>query len=75
MKKIFLSTNIKHLRTLNKKTQEDIAELCGKKKTAVCNWEKGIREPNAVDIAILADYFKVSADDLLTKNLSIETKK
>lgn len=71
MKEIFLSTNIKHLRTLNKKTQEEIAELCSKKKTAVCNWEKGIREPNAVDIAILSEYFRVSADDLLTKDLRL----
>lgn len=71
MKEIFLSTNIKHLRILNKKTQEEIAELCNKKKTAVCNWEKGIREPNAVDIAILSEYFRVSADDLLTKDLRL----
>lgn len=71
MKKIYLSTNIKYLRKKNKKTQEEVAELCGKKKTAVCNWEKGIREPSAIDVALLSEYFDVSADDLLKKDIRL----
>lgn len=72
MKEIYLSTNIKYLRKLNKKTQEEIAELCAKKKTAVCNWEKGIREPSAIDLAILSEYFNVSADDMIKKDLRLQ---
>ena len=34
----FVSTNIKHLRTINGKTQQDIADLCEKQNTAVANW-------------------------------------
>ena len=67
--KIFLSSNIKHLRILNKKTQEEIGEVCNKTNTAVSNWEKGIREPDAVDLSALSTYFNVSIDDLMLKDL------
>lgn len=70
--KIYLSTNLKYLRIKNDKTQDQIAEICNKKNTAISNWEKGIREPDAVDIAILANYFNVSVGDLMLKDLRFE---
>jgi len=70
--KLFLSTNIKHLRTMNGKTQNDLAMLCGKKNTAISNWEKGIRELDALDLAVIADFFNVSIDDLMLKDLRLE---
>lgn len=73
--KLYLSTNIKYLRTINKKTQNDLALLCGKKNTAISNWEKGIREPDALDLAIIADFFNVSVDDLMLKDLRLKKKK
>lgn len=69
---IYLSSNIKFLRAQHKKTQNDLAKLCGKKNTAISNWEKGIREPSSIDLAILANYFNVSVDDLLLKDLKKE---
>ena len=65
----FLSTNIKHLRVLKGKTQQDIADICDKQNTAVANWEKGIRMPDAVDLAILSQYFGISINALLLKDL------
>lgn len=67
--KLFVASNIKYLRTLNNKTQEEIGEICGKTNTAVSNWEKGIREPDAVDLSALSNYFNVSIDDLMLKDL------
>lgn len=72
MQKIYLSANIKYLRTINKKTQEELAKYCQKTKTAVCNWEKGIREPNAVDIALISNFFNVSTDDLIKNDMRIK---
>ena len=60
--KLYLATNIKYLRVINKKTQEELANVCGKKNTAVSNWEKGIREPDAVDLSVLSNLFNVSID-------------
>lgn len=70
--KLYLSTNIKHLRVINGKTQNDLAKLCGKKNTAISNWEKGIREPDALDLAIIANFFNISIDDLMLKDLRLE---
>lgn len=67
--KIYLPSNIKYLRLLNKKTQEEIGQICNKTNTAVSNWEKGIREPDALDLSALSSYFNVSIDDLMLKDL------
>jgi len=73
--KIFLASNLKHLRILNGKTQEDVGEICNKTNTAVSNWEKGIREPDAVDLSALSNYFKISIDDLMLKDLRFDNGK
>jgi len=65
----FIATNIKYLRTKKGITQEQLAKVCNKGNTAIGNWEKGIREPNAVDLANLANFFGVSIDDLIKKDL------
>lgn len=72
IEKIYIASNIKHLRLLNKKTQDDIAKLCDKKNTAISNWEKGIREPDSIDLAKLSNYFNVSIDDLMKKDLRFD---
>lgn len=73
--KIFLASNLKHLRVLNGKTQEDVGKLCNKTNTAVSNWEKGIREPEAVDLSVLSNYFNISIDDLMLKDLRFDNGK
>ena len=54
---------------MNKKTQEEVGEICNKKNTAVSNWEKGIREPNTIDLLALSNFFHISITDLILKNL------
>ena len=65
----FISTNIKHLRATKGITQEQLAKVCGKGYTAIGNWEKGIREPSIVDLANIANFFNISIDDLIKKDL------
>lgn len=67
----YISSNIKHLRTIRGVTQEQLAKVCGKGYTAIGNWEKGIREPSAVDLANIANFFGVSIDDLVKKDLRL----
>lgn len=66
---LFLATNIKYLRVANQKTQKELADACGKKNTAISNWEKGIRQPDAIDLAIISNFFNISIDDLMLKDL------
>ena len=68
----FLSSNLKYLRERKEKTQEDIAKVIEKQNTTISNYEKGIREPDAIDLIKLANYFCVSVDDLMSKDLSIK---
>ena len=73
-KNIFLSSNLKYLRNIKGKTQQEVADYCNKANTAISNWEKGIREPDAVDLAKLSDFFNVPIDDLMLKDLRIIDK-
>lgn len=69
---LYIASNIKFLRLTHGKTQEDLAKVCNKQNTAISNYEKGIREPDSVDLANIANYFNVTVDDLLTKDLRFD---
>ena len=70
--KTYLSTNLKHLRTLNGKSLNEVASICEKTDVAIHYWENGTREPNAVDIAKLSNYYNIKVDDLLLKDLRFD---
>lgn len=69
---IYISTNLQFLRKQFKKTQKDIGDLCNKTDTAVSNWEKGIREPDATDLGLIANFFNITVDDIMFKDLRFE---
>lgn len=74
MAKNYISNNIRYLRLKSGIEQSQISELLGKKSTsAVSEWEKGIRVPNVGDLHDLANYFRVSLDDLVKKDLEMES--
>lgn len=73
--KIFLSTNIKYLRQSNGITQQTLADICNKRDTAISNWEKGIREPDALDLAKISNFFNVPIDNLMLKDLRLNDSK
>ena len=75
MGNIYLSSNLKYLRKIKNITQKEVAKVCGKTDVAVLYWEKGKREPNAVDLGKLANFFNVSVSDLIFKDLRFDNRK
>ncbi len=68
----FLSTNIKFLRQKNNLTQEDISKIVNKSRVLVSQWEADERDITTEDIIKLSDYFNVSMDTLVGKDLRIK---
>lgn len=56
---------IRTMRLSRGMSQIDLAERVGLKRTAVSNWEAGIREPDLDTLEALADVFNVSLGDLV----------
>lgn len=60
-----LQENLKKLRTISKKTQDDIASYLGVTRQAYGNYENGVREPELDAVIKLADYYGVTLDELV----------
>ena len=60
-----ISTRIVSLRKENKMSQQKLAQQIGVTQKAIDFWEKGINEPKASYIILLAQYFGVSTDYIL----------
>lgn len=60
--------NLKSLRIEYNLSQQKLANTIGVSQKAIDYWEKGINEPKASYILLLADYFDVSCDFLLGKD-------
>lgn len=58
-------TNLKKIRTQNKKQQQEVADYLGINRVSYARYESGERQPDFQTVANLADYFKVSVDYLL----------
>ena len=66
---MFLNTNLSFLRETRALTQQEIAkEVCFSQKV-VSAYERGVREPSLKNLIKIAEYFSVSIDDLLLKDL------
>lgn len=68
----FFSQNLQYLRKSleGKVSQEKMADELDIKKSTLSSYESGRAEPRYSDLLRLATYFKVSIDDLLTKDLA-----
>lgn len=66
---MYLSQNIKYLREQKGMTQRVFSESIGVSCAAVANWEINSRTPDIETIVQLAEYFRVSLDDLVLKDL------
>ncbi len=62
---ILLSENIKKFRTLNKITQEKLAEILGVSPQAVSRWENGSAYPDITLLPVIAEFFGITTDTLL----------
>ena len=65
---IYLSENIKRLRREKNLTQETLAEFLGVTFQSVSNWERGESYPDITMLPEIANFFKVSIEELLGVN-------
>lgn len=73
--KIYLNENLKRLRRENNLTQENLADFLGVTFQTVSNWERGSSYPDITMLPIIANYFKISIDELLGINKAEAEKK
>lgn len=66
---MYLNTNLSFLREGRALTQLEIAEGVGLSQKVVSAYERGVREPSLKNLIKIAEYFSVSIDDLLLKDL------
>ncbi len=64
-----LKSNLKYLRKKKKLSQNDVANLLGISRSTYANYETAQSEPPASQLLKIAEYFQVSTDDLLTKDI------
>lgn len=65
-----VNKNLNKLRLLLGKKQREMADLVGITASGWSNYEKGLSAPKLDHLITLSAFFKVSIDDLLTKDLS-----
>jgi len=64
-----LARNLKYLRKKSGKTQDALSAAVNIGRTTIANYEAGISEPNLETLVILSNFFGISVDDLLSKNV------
>lgn len=60
-----IAENIKELRLERRLSQAALAKCIGVSQKAIDYWERGVNEPKATYIVLLADFFGVTTDYLL----------
>ncbi|MBK9492297.1 MAG: helix-turn-helix transcriptional regulator [Haliscomenobacter sp.] len=69
---MYINKNLKYLRNMKGVTQDQVAEIFGKQKAAISAYEKGKNIP-PVDVLIkLAQFFEVSLDDFVFRDIEKE---
>ncbi len=69
-----LPANLRFLRKKMGKTQDGLSSELNIGRTTLANYEAGISEPNLETLCTFSNFFGVSLDDLLSKNLEQLTK-
>jgi transcriptional regulator with XRE-family HTH domain len=67
-----LATNLKYLRKKNGKTQDALSVELKIGRTTLANYEAGVSEPNVETLLVIATFFNISLDDLLSKNMEVD---
>lgn len=68
------SDRLKNLRILNGVTQEGLGSILGVTKSTICCYERGTRTPTLEILIKLSDYFEVSIDYLLGRDVIVRDK-
>lgn len=65
-----IGSNLKLLRNRLKKSQEEVAGDLGLTRSSYSGYENGVAQPNIEILVQLSDYYKVTIDDLVKKDLA-----
>lgn len=71
MKNSILSKNIKKLRLFKSLNQTQFAELFGIKRASIGAYEEGRAEPKLDTLLKISGYFKLTLDELIVKELTV----
>ena len=66
---MYLAQNLKYLREKRGVNQKDLSLSLGLSQAAVGNWESGSRTPDIETIIKLAQFFDVTLDDFILREL------
>ncbi len=66
---MYLASNLKFLRKKSGKTQDALSSEVNIGRTTIANYEAGISEPNLETLLTFSNFFGISLDDLLSKNM------
>ncbi len=69
---IFFSENIKRLRLKKEVSQAEMAVSIGIPRTTLSSYEQNVSQPDMEGLLVIANYFGVDVNDLLTKRLAID---
>lgn len=69
-----IAKKLKEARELARKTQTQVSKETGINNKTLSGYERGVSEPDLQTLSLLADYYKVSLDYLLCRELSHENK-
>lgn len=69
----FFGKNIRKIRSVKTLSQQSFAELFDLKRGTLGAYEEGRSEPKIETIITIANYFSIPIDDLLTKELTVNT--
>lgn len=66
----YISLNIKHLIEINKLSQKEFGELFGLKQAVISAYIRKVSNPQLDTLIKISDYFNITIDDLLKRDLS-----
>jgi transcriptional regulator with XRE-family HTH domain len=70
---MYFASNIKYLRHKKNLSQQQLADVLQAGRSTLAEYERGKTEPNFETLLCLSNFFEVPIDELLKKDLSLET--
>ncbi len=68
-----IGEKLKQLRIKRKMTQADIAKILNIGRTSYTKYENNVHVPDPIQLQVLANFFNISVDELLGRNLNLKT--
>jgi transcriptional regulator with XRE-family HTH domain len=67
---MFIQSNIKFLRKRRGRTQDEVSNFLGMKRSTLAGYENGVAEPGINELRLFSDYFRISMDTLTRIDLA-----